>query len=500
MYFLKFLQGIPGLTWGSSLAVLIINVPTLGQAQSLTELSLIQDFRKNSIAAKSIDLQNAQALFDGNIVKEQYSSRLFGSVGRSVTNEPSSTPMQPIISPADQIAVGVQRNLPFGLQLQGSVFSNQISAADKSFERATQSGVRFQVEMDLWKNFLGSLDRAKLSSAESQVELAQIESKLSNKKLELGVRKIFWSLVAVEQSIDLSKQLLQSAEKQLKDANARRSAGVADAGEVARYKSQVQSRESAILLFEYEKSLLHQAIDNQVEGSRSATQKVDLGYAALQQKPVWMCLQKIESSTQPNDSDSLIDELIQVLDKDQVNRKLITSKHSDIDLTLQATLQSSGSGDGYNQSRNDFVKKHPSTRALAVKLGMPLGGESKDSQRALEKLQDQVLGARVSSLRQEQMSSFYSMAKALKLLNAGLKNQQDNSSNLAISYRETSRKYEQGRIPVSVLINEQDALFQSGLQEISLKRQIAHALLDYFTVFTEFDCEWNRIAQTGSQS
>jgi hypothetical protein len=125
---------------------------------------------------------------------------------------------------------------------------------------------------------------------------------------------------------------------------------------------------------------------------------------------------------------------------------------------------------------------------------MPLGSDSKASEKALVTAKKNSLLAQSQTLNNEIESSFLTMTKSLALLNQGLQSQEANSENLKISYKEMERKFQQGRVPVATLISEQDALFQSELQEISFRKQIAHLLLDYLSVFSSFPCQWNQLA------
>ena len=81
----------------------------------------------------------------------------------------------------------------------------------------------------------------------------------------------------------------------------------------------------------------------------------------------------------------------------------------------------------------------------------------------------------------------------ITLLQMVFQNQKVNSEKLEISLRTTKTKYNQARIDVYNLINDQDAYLQSQLAEIDTKLAVVTTLLDYLAVFTELPCEFNRI-------
>jgi len=55
------------------------------------------------------------------------------------------------------------------------------------------------------------------------------------------------------------------------------------------------------------------------------------------------------------------------------------------------------------------------------------------------------------------------------------------------------KKYRQGRISVSELVNDQNSLFNSELSTINTELMVIEILLDYFAIFPETQCAFNMI-------
>jgi hypothetical protein len=162
-------------------------------------------------------------------------------------------------------------------------------------------------------------------------------------------------------------------------------------------------------------------------------------------------------------------------------------------LQLLAQAQTTGVSDSFSSAQRDLSDENRAGYGVGLMLTVPLESSSDESERALLAVKKNSLQAQQLSLKKELESTHGTMVKALELLSLGLKNQVQNSQNLRINYQEVQRKFQQGRIPVSTVIFEQDALFQSQLQEITFKKQLAHAVLDYFQVFHQFSCSWNQL-------
>lgn len=467
--------------------------PALGysQTQVLTEQKILSLYRAHSVVQKAAEAQKASGDLQKSLLDELYSPRIQARMGLSRSGEEASNPFQPVISPAEQWSLGLSQKLRVGTSLSASVFGSQNSASDGTFTEATQLGAKAEIQIDLWRNLFGRLDRAQFGSAHAQKQKAQLQFLIQQKKNESDLRKLYWSLIASDQSHKLSEELLKSAEAQLKDVLERSRAGVADRGEIARTKSMVESRKASLLLFEYEKEVLLQAFEKQLTGFRASDYVIDSAKAFASEKIVGQCLVQIRTQATMNLDHTDVDELIREFQKETEAEMDIAEKHSSADLQLVASLQTTGIGNTYSASQDNLSDQRKTGQSVGVVWTMPLGGASQVSEAALLRAKQNSLRSQSESLTNDLESTYRTMRKALHLLQQGLENQEKNTENLSQSFQETRRKFQQGRVPISTLIYEQDALFQSQLQEISFKKQISHVLLDYFSVFNQCPCSWN---------
>jgi hypothetical protein len=474
-------------------AVILSFVSVSAAAQNLlSEKVLLESFRKNSVLTKSNDASLEQQKLSTSLVNEQYQARGFSEINVSNSQQQTMSQFEPVFSPYEDWKVGVEKKLSIGTRVSLETFGKKYSIPT-SVSNATQVGAKISGEVDLWKNFFGRLDRAKLNSAESQKARAELQQQINQRSSEALLRKTYWIFVAATQSVELTKQLVQSSERQLKDAQNRAREGAADRGEVARYLAQVESRNTSLLLFQYEAQMIAQFFEKQLEGFRMADWRMEPSTENGTAVVVQQCLISIVSQKDLDLNHTSLDEMAKHLETELEAEERLALAHADIDLSLVAQYQTTGVASSYDTARDNLNDNRRGGTALGVRLSVPLGGDSGRSEKALVALKRNSIEAQKLSIKNELQSTHENMLKSIALLNAGLKRQEENSKAMDISFKEMLRKFRQGRVPVTTLVLEQDALFQSQLQEISIKKQISHVLLDYFSVFNSYPCSWNQI-------
>lgn len=464
-----------------------------GRTQMLSEEKVLELFRDGAVSGRQQKALSAQTQLAASLTREAYQARAFSTFNLKRSQEEQQNLYQPVLDPYEDWNVGVEKKTALGTKIGVEAFGSKYSFRGGPVTDATQVGGRIRADIDLWKNIFGSLDRAQLTSADSRAKRAQIEEKLNLKKRELALRRAYWSFVASSLSVDLSDELIKTANRQLQDVRGRAKEGAADRGEVARYQSQVESRKASKLLFMYEREVLMQAFEQEFASFRSSQWKLDVKTLPEKQRAIEQCLVRISENSQPNLDHTDYDEMIALLKKETESEIQVAEKHGDIDLALVGAYQTTGVDTNYDSARQEITDQSRGGYQVGLQLSVPLGGTKKTSEKLLLRAKKDSLEAEAQSLENGLRSQHETMLKAMLYLRVGLKSQVNNSQNLALNYQEMQRKYRQGRIPVSTLVFEQDSLFQSQLNEINLRRQITHVLLDYFNVFNQFPCSWNSL-------
>lgn len=459
----------------------------------LNEKKVIELFRDQSVALKQEIAASSHEQLGASLTEEQYQARLFTNYNFKKSNEKAMNSFMPILTPYEDWSVGVEKKMPLGLKLGVAAFGTQYSTQNKSLNDATQVGGKVSAELDLWKNIFGRLDRAQLTSTTVQKMRSELQQEVSIKKREVDFRKFFWSYFNLTQSIDLTKELIKSAEKQLADAKSRRAEGIADSGEVARYQSQVETRNSSLLLFEYEKEVTLQFFEKYFKDFRSSDWRIDPDTDRYARAIIGQCLDTIQANININLDYTNYDEMVGLLQKEVESEVRLAKKHADMDLALVGEYQTTGVANSYSDAQDNLEDRKKAGHAIGVRLSIPLGSTKSNSERLLVATKKNSLEAHQVSLMNDLRTTHETMLKSILLLNQGLDRQELNTKSMQVSYREMSKKFRQGRVPVSQLVQEQDALFQSQLRELDLRKQIAYVILDYFSVFNKYPCQWNNL-------
>ena len=460
----------------------------------LTEAELLKLQRADanpSMLRLKAGLLEVEVAKSGN--DEIYGPRLVGELSRGRSSEQAASPMMPVLSESQSVQLGVVQKMQAGISVDAGVFGSQNDAAGGMFTDATQVGGRLGIRMDLWKNFLGALDLAQTSSVNLRLKRTELESRIAQRELETATRKLWWSAMATLMSLDLARELTRTAKEQLNETRARLRAGVADRGDEARQMSQVASRNSSVLLYEYELEKQLEAVSQQVPGFDPGSWKMDAVGANQSEPLVLECLAGIQRQQQASPEATLVPKIIEILE-DELDAETIRAKeHDKASLALVGALQSTGVGSTWGDSATSLREDLRTGVTIGLEFSKPLGESSHRTAELLKAAKTSAITAQMTQIRQNIVTTHESAKRSLLLLARGLESQRETSASLSESLKSSKIKFNQGRIPFTSLLQEQDALFQARLQEISLRKQIAFALLDYLAVFTEFPCSWNKL-------
>ena len=482
--------------FSSAVLILSLHSPARGQAR-LSEKELIHLYRSESLNRKASEARQEQAVYNSAIVNEIHQPQAYGSLNYGDSKEKSLTPFQPTLGPSLTAMAGIRQRYIYGLSASAEAFTQEVSTADGLIDRATRFGGLARVSMDLWRNYLGKLDQANLQATAASEARISLETKVQDIGGEFALRKLFWSIVAVDESVKVNQELTRSAERQLKEARSRARDGIADQGEVARYQAQLESRESTKLTLELQRQMLESALKRQIRSLQDGPIKLaDVSFKDQEQK-FQKCSSQILARDEVPAEFAVSSQFLQKLKAEfEINQER-GALHSSPDLNLDLALHRSGVDQATERAARDFVNAGKFGYTIGLNFVVPLGTQSDFTQKKLLNSQRLAFEAQSEQLLSELKIVHSDTQKALRILAQALERQAKESYYLGLNLKETQKKFQQGRIPVSLLIQEQDGLFGSRLTEIEIKKQIVHATFDYFLVFSEFPCEMNQLEARG---
>ena len=435
-------------------------------------------------------------------------AQVFGGYQRATTNERAIISFMPVWSPVSQYEVGIRKNFRHGIQASLSTSVDQRSAevtgfsGDTKYQDVTTLNYTFNLSMDLWKDLFGKMTKANLEKYEIRRKNSELQKQIQTKAFYVALRRVYWSLVANNEKIKLSQALLKTAEQQASDARRRKANNIADTGEVARYESQVFARKGTILYLEFERENVLKQLRTLLPSLTHKT--IELASYDLEGsvKEVLACTQLIASQAKTPYEFTVYDDMVNLLKELEQKQQVIDATYDQIDVKLSATLKQTGVGSeevsgsvfegSLGRAQDDIANNDRSGFAAGVMVNIPLGNPDKRTSQALKLYNQKKLKAQRNEVDNRLSSTHKQISKSVNILTQVIQTQKANSQKLGIRLKDMQKKYNQARISVSALIQDQDAKMNSDLAIIDTQLAAVNTLLDYLVVFTQTPCQFNR--------
>jgi len=426
-----------------------------------------------------------------SLTQSQFDPKLSASYSYQSSNEDAIFEFIPVWRPQKNLKVGLAQKISYGMKVNTEIFANQLTSADGFVTDATQVGALVGLELDIWKNFLGRLDKKDLTNQELGRKIAELQGKTNKRGFVLDVRKIYWTLVATELSLNLSQSLVKTAKNQLRDAKRRANDGAGDSSDISRNQAQVSARESAALFFSYQKENLLAQLKSLLPDLETKTLSINTNERKSMDVKTRQCLGQIAQEKEMKSQYSDYPEIVSMLEEQKRNSVALAKATDSMDVKLQASYQASGVSDSHGKAVERFTDEFKNGYAVGVAVNVPLGGDLTKARESQVIATHHRISSQKEGLRLKLSAEHQKAQKALKLLSQASASQRKTISNLKKSMKSSQRKYRQARISLNTLILEQDNYFNAELQNIETQRQILEFLFDYFKIFPKHPCSAN---------
>ncbi|MFT6632910.1 MAG: outer membrane protein TolC [Bacteriovoracaceae bacterium] len=468
----------------------------------VTESALTKMAAKSNPSLSEIEATFLNSKVQAEELKDKFGYELYAGVNHINTKEKASNSFQPVFTSVNQYKVGVTKYTKYGVVLDVSR-SVDLRSTDSTYTDLTTTSDEIGVQVDLWRDFMGRISKAQFDNAQDLKDKDELQSELSRNALKVNVRKLYWTIVANEEKIRITKNLFIASKKQAADARKRRANSISDKAEVARFESLVHQRKGSILLLEYEREMLHKNLrDLFPELSKG---EIKLGDYNLNNTvfEVLACTAKIDQQKDVPYEHTKYDEISSLLRSIQKRQNGVDNTYDDIDLKLDLKLRrvgvSSETTDGtnyfgdYSGSIDDMSDNDREGLTAGVILTIPFGEDKKGTAAVKEALTEKQFDAQILKMNTNVQSTHLQVQRSVKILSQVIQEQKANSQQLTIRVKEMKKKYNQARIPEYALIQDQDSLLQSDLAVVDTQLRVVNTILDYLTVFNTFPCSFNRI-------
>ncbi len=392
---------------------------------------------------------------------------------------------------ASSYSLGVVKPTAYGINVGLKAFGNKSSNA--FIENAATSGMTVSLSIDLYKNFLGRKTNNNIKKTKFSLERAELEKKSQLKTFESNLRKIYWSLVANKEQKKLLSSLEKSAEKQYRESVSRKKSGVADSGEVARYRSQWTTRKANLLSLNYREGEILKSLRElipELNGKKIVLDNYNVDKTITK---VFICTAEIHKYKSAPLKNTNFDEIIELLNKEQNLDNKIVNAYDDPSINLVGEYSSTGRDFGLDNAQENFSDDPKARTSLGLKISIPIDRSKKRTRLAAEKLSKYKYEAQLRS-QLSRINAFHSeTVNMISTLKEVVRNQKETTKYLTKSLKISKRKYKQARISLQELISEQDSHLQSNLSQIDSQLVIINTLIDYLSIYSETPCELNRI-------
>jgi outer membrane protein TolC len=441
-----------------------------------------------------------------NILYEQYAPEIFAKGSYAETQERPIIEFLPVFSPIKQAQLGVRKKFTHGLETQILATTDQRSASSAvsgKYNNVTTTVFSFTLQMDLWRDLFGRVSEAQRQNADVEARRAEFEKEIKTRAFEIALRRIYWSLVAVNEQIKLAEALKVTASHQVVDAKKRLRNSIGDAGEVARYEAQVAARTSQAIFFSYQRENYLKQLKNLLPDLLTDDMQLAPYDVEKTISKVVECSGLIARESAVPYGFTKYDEVLSLLREIKGNQKVINDRYSDVDVKFFGTVKSTGIGSdkkadayysgSYGGAFDDMNNNNRTGFETGVNLIIPLGDAKETTQKTKTLYDEKLLKSQMYQTHALVVSTHTQLAKSMGLINEVIASQRIGTTALEKRLQVIRQKYSQARVSVNDLILDQDALLNSQLTTIDAQLQAVNILFDYLMVFTDTPCAFNRI-------
>lgn len=443
----------------------------------------------NTPTINQIKLSFESVLLNKRLMNENFQTKfnLKGVYGENKSRQLNQ--FVPVTSPIKNLQASITSGSKYGFQSEVKIFTEQFT--NNFLRRSTTTGAEANFFIDLYKDFLGRSTKKKLKVLSRQIKVAEINKEINTHQFKLNLQKLYWSLVANEESIKLTKSLIKQAEKQVAITTKKYKSAVSDKGVLARTKSLLASRKGSLNSLEYTKSNILKNLRQIIPAL--GEKKINLKNYDINEitKKVLSCTDSISSLNDTPLDLTRYDDLSKLHEEITKNELKLAKIHDDIDFNVTVQAQLNGRDFSYSDSIDNLSNDPKPVGNIVFSLSMPITSEKTKSKNSYEKIA-KLKGETSVTLSTAKVTAFHKeIGQSVKVLLSALDNQKLNTESLKMSIKNSRLKFSQARLSIEQLVQEEDAYFLSEISSIQTNLSIVHTLLDYFSVFTKFNCPLN---------
>lgn len=398
-----------------------------------------------------------------------------------------------------QGALGAKKNFGYGLSGDLAYIYQREKLAP--YTPGGFAGMRFytplvsaEITVDLWKNFLGSLERTEAEYIRQLVKQSEIKKRLDVKKFHMSVRILYWQMAFQQRRVEIFSELVKTTRRAYEQMRARLRDNVADPGDVANMAANLSSAEADHRAAIIQKNFIERDLKRAIPSLQSYDIQVAASYPVIQNR-VFKCVQCAKKTGHlkkiPYEYTEY-DELMAALNESlRIKSKQLIS-YDDLNVELSLSGQSFGLDEESGEAVKQSMAAENSAYTALLTISMPLGNTHKTERMILNnearstRINTASIAAEFFAAHKNIQNNFGPLEEVVSLYRKSIEEQTK-------AFDDTKVKLQQGRISVIDYIADQNSLLGSKLQVLKIEEQIITGMLRYYTIFNLAPCEFNRI-------
>lgn len=479
--------------------VAILLGPSLVLAQEkmiINEQKLKELMTNNVPSIEKINAMVVQSDLDLSQYNQKYSTTVNGQANyNGVDGSVFNGYQGQFNDPARNYGLSVNQNLPVGINLDVGIYNNFAKTYNyqptEYINSQYGSSLEAKLTVDLWKNLLGYTERAEKLGLKLSQEETKEQAKLETTKFYNEIRKMYWQLSVNHSLTKIYETLIKQAILQENNVRKMYRASVADRGDLARTTAVVNTRKADLASLQYNIEMIKKELSNLIPELNDKELEFDFGTFDGIENSIKACFKKIQKQKETPLNMTSYTKIIDYKDE-KINANLkALERYSDPNITLEAKAASLGYGKENSDSFSDMSDVERKDYSIGLNISMPFGNAYSDTR----KNQMKVLKMQHNAEKKEIMSNLVSyhnyFATSMQKLISVMEDQKAYRDNLTIRVESMRKKYNQGRVSLSELIQDEDSLFESELALVNSYYNIIASMIDYFSVFNDFECDFN---------
>lgn len=451
----------------------------------LNPKSLKAEIANNPIRINEIESDLIDSQIDENDILETFSPQLVSKYQYQQTRQ-SFDNFFPVMSPYSEFEVGLEKTFQSGIEaaIGNMSYRRQYGA----FSPESRNSLFIRTSIDLYKNFFGRTSKSQVKNAKLQSEISQIQSEIDKKIFEFLLLRTYYNIILNNEALKISKKILKLAQSQQKDLKNKLKNKIATIDDLQRQNLEILSEKAQILSLKKQRELYFKSLRELLPNISNKNLKLgDYNYDEIENKILKLIL-FIKSIDKTPLKYSLYDEILLKEKQAYKMQKKIDSTYNDIDVKLNAEFQRFNA----NRSLTDSYENIPSNSDssyynIGAEITVPFGKVLTKTEKLKNRSNYLSYIIKKEQLLSQLDAYHLEFIENANFLFSMIENQKSSSKSSKIILRESSKKYQQARISLQRLIDDQNNDLKTSLDRILISEQVLNLLFDYLTIFTLLD-------------